>query len=57
MGARRGVGARKGSRVSAPPAVPIRVLQVIAGLDPAIGGPPVTADRLSVDGHASEGTA
>ena len=48
MGARRGVGARKSSRVSAPPDAPIRVLQVIAGLDPAIGGPPVSAIQTSL---------
>ncbi len=48
MGARRGGGGRKGSRVSAPPEMPICVLQMIAGLDPTLGGPSVTAIQTSL---------
>ncbi len=48
MGARRGGGGRQGSRVSAPPEMPICVLQMIAGLDPTLGGPSVTAIQTSL---------
>jgi glycosyltransferase involved in cell wall biosynthesis len=43
MGVRRGVHAREGCHVTATSESPCRVVQVIAGLDPAAGGPPAAA--------------
>ena len=48
MGAHRGTHARMRCRVSTPPEMSVRVLQVIAGLDPRAGGPPVSASQMAL---------
>jgi glycosyltransferase involved in cell wall biosynthesis len=48
MDTRRGVGTAEGCGMSTGPALSIRVLQVIAGLDPVAGGPPTSAVATSI---------